>query len=90
MGKIGNLRVLVRPLNSATEEKKIGSIIVPVTVRHKMELMEGEVVETGLGTPDIPMEVKVGERVMFKDGESRLRINGCVVLEQEDILMILP
>jgi co-chaperonin GroES (HSP10) len=80
---------LVRPVVESATEKKIGSIIVPVTVRHKMELIEGEVVQAGRGTPGIPMQVKVGDRVMFKDGDSRLRIDDCVLLDQDDILQIL-
>jgi co-chaperonin GroES (HSP10) len=89
MGKVGNLRVLVRPVAESATEKKIGSIIVPVTVRHKMETIEAVVVEAGRGTPSIPMQVKVGDRVTVKDGDSRLKIGDCILLDQDDILQIL-
>lgn len=89
MGKVGNLKVLVRPVVESQTEKKIGSIIIPVTVRHKMETIEAEVVEAGRGTPDIPMQVKAGDRVMVKDGDSRLRIGDCILLDQDEILFIL-
>jgi co-chaperonin GroES (HSP10) len=71
------------------QEKKIGLIIVPTTVRHKMDVIEGEVVEVGNGTPDIPMELRVGDIVKFKHGENRLIIDELVLLDQDDVLFIV-
>jgi len=54
-----------------------------------METTEGVVEVAGNGTPQIPMEVKAGDRILFKNGTDRIVIDGLVLLEQEDILFIL-
>lgn len=54
-----------------------------------MEATVGVVEQAGLGTPDIVMEVKVGDRIMFKNGSDRIKVDGLVLLEQEDVLFIL-
>lgn len=66
----------------------IGSIYVPSTVRHKMETSEGEVVAVGSGSEEIPMEVSVGDTVIFMDGDHRLRIDDNVLLDLDDVLFV--
>ena len=52
-------------------------------------LTEGEVIECGKGTPDIPMEVKVGDRIKFHNFDGRLKVGENILLDKEDILLIL-
>jgi len=85
--KIGNLRILVSPKQKNEEEQRIGSIIVPSSLRHKKTLTEGIVIECGTGTPDIPMEVKIGDTAMFYNAESRIKVGNNILLEMNDILM---
>jgi len=87
--KIGNLRILVSPKQKNEKEQKIGSIIVPGSLRHKKTLTEGIVIECGTGTPDILMEVKVGDTVLFHDADSRIKVDNNILLEMNDILMVI-
>jgi co-chaperonin GroES (HSP10) len=86
--KLGNLQILVRPLKQKAKEEKIGSIIIPGTLRHRKKLTEAEVVECGKGTPDIPMEVKKDNKVLFHNLENRIKINDCILISLEDVLFI--
>jgi co-chaperonin GroES (HSP10) len=86
--KVGNLRVLVKPQIQPQQERKIGSIIVPSTLRHKKILTEGVVMQAGAGTPEIPMEVKEGDTVLFLNDDSRLQVGGGVLIKMEDILFV--
>jgi len=52
-------------------------------------LTEGEVIECGKGTPNIPMEVKVGDRILFHNFDGRLKVGENLLLDKEDILLIL-
>lgn len=79
----------MRPKKTVQQERKIGSIIVPTTVRHKKVLTEGEVVQTGRGTPDIPMEVKPGDKILFHNMDNRLRIGEDILMDMEDVLLII-
>ncbi|QDH15713.1 co-chaperone GroES [Oecophyllibacter saccharovorans] len=86
-------RVAVRRLEG--EQKTAGGIIIPDTAKEKP--MEGEVVAVGPGSRDeqgklIPLEVKVGDRVLFgKWSGSEVKINGddLVIMKENDILGIL-
>ncbi len=86
-------RVLVRRVEA--EEKTPGGIIIPDTAKEKP--VEGEVLAVGPGARDetgkiIPLDVKVGDRVLFGkwsgteviiDGEERL------ILKESDILGVI-
>ncbi len=90
MKKLGNLKLLVNPKpESAAKERVVNGIIMLSNVVNKLMLAEGTVVAVGNGTPDIPMEVKVGDLIMFRNGENRLNIDGNVLLDQDDVLFIL-
>ena len=63
-------RVLIKVLDS--EEKTAGGIIIPDTAKEKPQ--EGEVVAVGPGSKNesgkvAPMDVKVGDIVLFKEEE---------------------
>jgi chaperonin GroES len=86
-------RVLVRRVEA--EAKTRGGILIPDTAKEKP--IEGEVLAVGPGARDetgriIPLDVKVGDRVLFGkwagtdviiDGEERL------ILKESDILGVI-
>ncbi|MDD5501484.1 MAG: co-chaperone GroES [Dehalococcoides mccartyi] len=85
-------RVIIKPLE--TEEVSKGGIILPDTAKEKPQ--EGEIIAIGPGKikddgARIPMEVKVGDKVMFakyagteiKLGEEKL-----MIMSQSDIMAI--
>lgn len=86
-------RVMVRRIES--EEKTAGGIIIPDTAKEKPH--EGEVIAVGTGARDdsgkiIPLEVKVGDRVLFgKWSGTEVKINGedMLIMKESDIMGIL-
>jgi chaperonin GroES len=86
-------RVAVKPI--ASEEKTSGGIIIPDTAQEKP--LQGEVVAVGTGSRNsngdiIPLEVKVGDKVMYgKWGGTEVKINGqeLMVMKESDIIGIL-
>lgn len=83
-------KVIVEPI----EEKTKGGIVLPETAKEKPQ--EGRVMATGagkyIGGKKIPLEVKVGDRVLFKKyGPDEVKIEGkeYYILEEEDILAII-
>ena len=87
-------RVVVRP--SKAEEKTKGGIIVPDTAKEKP--VWGEVIATGPGRvaddgKKIPMEVKVGDRVLYgKYSGTEVTIDGedLLIMRESDIFAIMP
>jgi len=72
-------RVLVKP--NVEEEKTAGGIVLPDTAKERPQW--GEVIAVGAGKWDesgknrIPMEVKVGDRVVFaKYGGTEVKVDG--------------
>ncbi len=86
-------RVVVKP--SEAEEKTAGGIILPDTAKEKPQ--EGTVVAVGPGKVSengakIPMEVKVGDRVLYgKYSGTEVTIDGVehLIMRESDILAIL-
>jgi chaperonin GroES len=86
-------RVLVKPIEE--KEVKRGNIIIPDTAKEKPQ--QGEVIAVGKGkvTEDgkvIPMEVKVGDKVLYgKYSGTEIKIDGVeyLILHQDDILGII-
>ena len=85
-------RLVVKPMQK--EEMTKGGIFLPDTAKEKPQ--EGEVVAVGPGrmTDDgkrIPMELKVGDRVIYsKYGGSEIKIDDVemIILRESDILAI--
>jgi chaperonin GroES len=85
-------RVLVKPVQK--EEMTKGGIYLPDTAKEKPQ--EGEIVAVGPGKVNdegktIPLEVKVGDRVIYaKYGGSEIKIDDVemVILRESDILAI--
>lgn len=87
-------RVLVRPISK--EERTISGIVIPDTAT-KERPEEGEILAVGPGRLDekgkrVPLEVKVGQKVMFtKYGPNEIKIDEeeLLIVEEKDILAIL-
>ncbi|MBT9176732.1 MAG: 10 kDa chaperonin [Firmicutes bacterium] len=86
-------RVVVKALNR--EEKTKSGIVLPDTAKEKPQ--EGEVLAIGTGKVGddgkrIPLEVKVGDRVVYsKYGGTEIKIDGVeyLILKESDVLAIV-
>ena len=81
-------KVIVEPVAAETVTK--GGIIIPDTAQEKPQ--KGVVIAVGNGKADGPMEVKVGDTVLFgKYAGTELHIDDkkYLVMNQGDILVIL-
>lgn len=87
-------RVLIRPIT--LEEKTESGIILPDTVT-KERPEEGEILAVGPGALDengkrVPLEVKVGQRVMFtKYGPNEIKVGEeeLLIVKESDIMAII-
>ncbi len=86
-------RVVVKRVSA--EEKTAGGIIIPDTAKEKPQ--EGEVIAVGPGARNekgeiVPLEVKVGDRVLFgKWSGTEVKIDGeeLLIMKESDIMGIL-
>ncbi|MBC7242172.1 MAG: co-chaperone GroES [Anaerolineae bacterium] len=86
-------RIVVKPLEQ--EEKTPGGIILPETAKEKPQ--EGEVLAVGPGrmgedNKRIPMEVKVGDIVLFAKyagTEVKIKDEKYLILKESDVLAIV-
>jgi chaperonin GroES len=86
-------RVVVKRIDA--EEKSTGGIIIPDTAKEKPS--QGEVVAVGPGGRDeagklIPIDVKVGDRVLFgKWSGTEVKIDGqeLLIMKESDIMGII-
>jgi chaperonin GroES len=86
-------RVLIRRIEA--DEKTAGGIIIPDSAKEKPS--EGEVIAVGDGLRDddgerIPLDVKVGDRVLFgKWSGTEVKIDGeeLLIMKESDIMGIL-
>ena len=85
--------VLVKPLEAET--KTASGIVLPDSAKEKPQMGEVMAIGTGLVTPKgetIPMNVKVGQKVMYKKwGGDEIKVNGeeWMIVKQGDILAIV-
>ncbi len=88
-------RVVVKPFDASEEKRLPSGIIIPETVK-KEKLFEGKVMAIGPGRLNdsggrIPMEVKVGDVVLFKkpwDEPVKLDGEEYFVLSESEITLI--
>lgn len=86
-------RVLVRRIEADT--KTAGGIIIPDSAQEKPS--EGEVIAVGDGARDedgerIPMDVKVGDRVLFgKYAGQTVKVDGeeLMVMREDDLMAVI-
>ena len=86
-GKILAGKILIEP--TAAEEKTASGIIIPETAKEKPQ--QGTVIMVGDDKKDEPMEVKVGQTVLYgKYGGQELTIDGeeYLLISQTDVLYI--
>ena len=86
-GKILAGKILVKP--SEAEEKTASGIIIPETAKEKPQ--NGKVVMVGADKKDEPMEIKVGEQVLygkFAGQELNIDEEDYLLLSQSDILFV--
>ena len=86
-GKILAGKVLVKP--SAAEEKTASGIIIPETAKEKPQ--NGEVIMVGSDKKDEPMEIKVGDQVLygkFAGQELTIDKEDYLLISQSDVLFI--
>lgn len=89
---LGN-RVVVEPIEE--EEMTPGGIVLPETAKEKPQ--QGKVLAVGPGERDekgnrIPLDVKVGDRVLFaKYAGTEVKIDGkkLLILRESDILAVI-
>ena len=81
-------RVLVEP--KAAETKTAGGLIIPDNAKEKPQ--EGTVLAGGPGKKDEPMEVKVGDKVLYgKYAGTEINAEGksYMIMRQSDILAVI-
>ena len=86
-------RVLVR--RTEEDERSAGGIIIPDSAKEKPS--QGEVVAAGLGARDesgrlVPLDVKVGDRVLFgKWSGTEVKVGGeeLLIMKESDVLGII-
>jgi chaperonin GroES len=81
-------RVLVEP--AAAEEKTASGLYIPDTAKEKPQ--RGKVVAVGSGKKDEPMELKVGDEVLYgKYAGTEITIEGTdyMMMRQSDILAVV-
>ena len=86
-GKILAGKILVKP--SEAEEKTASGIIIPETAKEKPQ--NGKVVMVGADKKDEPMEIKVGDQVLygkFAGQELNVDEEDYLLVSQSDILFI--
>lgn len=85
--------VLVKPLEP--DQKTASGILLPDTVKEKPQI--GEIMAVGPGGNDdkgnkVPMQVKVGQKVLYKKwggNEVKVGTEEWMILEQKDILAVV-
>ena len=86
-GKILAGKILVKP--SEAEEKTASGIIIPETAKEKPQ--HGKVVMVGADKKDEPMEIKVGEQVIYGKFAGKELSNDeedYLLMSQSDVLFI--
>ena len=86
-GKILAGKILVKP--SEAEEKTASGIIIPETAKEKPQ--NGTVVMVGVDKKDEPMEIKVGDKVLygkFAGQELNIDEEDYLLISQSDVLFI--
>ncbi|MDR0296230.1 MAG: co-chaperone GroES [Prevotellaceae bacterium] len=81
-------RVLVEP--AAAEEKTASGLYIPDTAKEKPQ--RGKVVAVGSGKKDEPMELKVGDEVLYgKYAGTEITIDGIdyMMMRQSDVLAVV-
>lgn len=80
--------ILVRPLRK--KERKIGSILIPETVREKSKDEYGVIEAVGPSTEAVDMsDFEVGQTIMFMDHPGQIEVQDLKLVKYDDVLGIL-
>ena len=87
-------RVLIKELEAETTEKTAGGIFIPDTVKEDRGSKKGEVLAVGSGKYDdgvlVPMEVKVGDTVLYQWGDTiKIKDEEYVVVSESSLIAII-
>ena len=85
--KVENLGVLIQEIVEHTEQR-LGNIIIPATANVRSKQKKGKVIGVGKGTKDKPMEVYVGDVVVYKNAEYP-KAGDFDVVKLDDILYVI-
>jgi chaperonin GroES len=81
-------RVLVEPKEAET--KTAGGLIIPDTAKEKPQ--QGEIIAVGPGKKDEPMELKVGDDVLYgKYAGTTVTLDGkdYMIMRQDDVVAVI-
>ncbi|MSU55529.1 MAG: co-chaperone GroES [Candidatus Taylorbacteria bacterium] len=87
-------RVLIKELEVESVEKTAGGIFIPDTVKEDRGAKKGEVLAVGPGKFDdgrhIPMEVKVGDTVLYQWGDTiKIKDEEYVMVSESNLIAII-
>ena len=88
--KIKSLLLLVEPKSESNKEKILPSgIIIPAGVKEKSNTpIEGVVKQAGGPTKEVPMEVEVGETVLYMKDAVIVEVNGNHLVHQDSLIQV--
>ena len=81
-------RVLILP--NPAEEKTAGGLIIPDTAKEKPQ--QGKIIAVGPGKKDEPMELKVGDDVLYgKYAGTAVTLDGkdYMIMRQDDVVAVI-
>jgi len=83
--KIRNLGIAVK--RSEKKVTEVGGILIPETANVSSRTREGVVVAVGQGTKSQPMEVAIGDEIVYKK-ENFPTSEGCDIIDMNDVLYV--
>ena len=84
--KVKNQGVIVQPVEKKVTQ--VGSIIIPETASVSNKTKEGTVIAVGEGSKNSPMQVRPGEKIVYKK-EFYPKAGEYDVIDQNDILYVI-
>lgn len=87
MKKLKELLILVHP--EKKKETKVGSIIIPETVRDKTVDQYGVVEQVGPSSEHYDMSIEEGDRILFMKKPNHIEVEDSLLIHLEDVLCVL-
>jgi co-chaperonin GroES (HSP10) len=63
-------------------------IVIPNTAKQTEKIKKGVIIAVGAGEKDNPMQVSVGERIVYKKADYPIS-EGCEIIHQDDVLYVI-
>jgi len=80
-------RVVIRPIEK--ESITASGIYKPENAKEENQVLMGEVVAVGIGTPESPMNLKKGETVLFPEHTGTEISGGLIIMKESQILTVV-